>query len=159
MTDLLNAPPSPSSEVLRASTPRFKLFSARSIVLATFVGSPLAGGYLLWRNSSRLGNTSRAWNELAVTALGTLGMLLFAATTDDSNALAKAFGHVSALIGVFIVAFYTGKTQTPAITAHTQAGGELESGWKSFGVAVAGLIAMMFVVFLLVAATTPSYEL
>jgi hypothetical protein len=149
MTDTLNAPASP--DAFRATTPDFMLFSSRSIILATFLGSPLVGGYLLSRNSLRLGNTSRAWTELAVATLGTLGLLVFAFASDETNAVSKALGHVSAIVGIFIVATYTSQTQSAAIGAHTSAGGKLESGWKAFGIALIGLFIMFALAMVLVA--------
>ena len=119
------------------SNPRARLHTQKNIVAATFLGGPLAGGYLISRNFRILGTKDAGEHSLliaiiaAVLIFGNLFVLL------PENFPLIAIPIVSAAIVFYIVRSYQGQP----IKEHLDKGNQKASPlWKAVGV---GLIALV----------------
>ena len=129
---------------LEAHSPHYKLYSIGSIVLATFLGSPLAGGVLMAINYARLGRTAAAihavvWSAAAITAIIGGTMLL----SDDTN-IPNLVAIAPQVIGMYFVAR---ALQERDIESHQQSGGQLASAWGAAGIAIAAAVLILVVLF------------
>ncbi|HTP89607.1 MAG TPA: hypothetical protein VMJ34_21815 [Bryobacteraceae bacterium] len=120
--------------------PSKPLFDYWAVALATFFGSPLAGGIVMAINYRRLGRNVAALSAaLAGTALTAVVLLLaFADSSDWMKGLP---------IGLLFAVLYTAKwLQGPAVEQHVQYGGRLGSRWAAFGIGMAALVLVIGVV-------------
>jgi len=131
------------------SSPRVGLHTQKSIVAATFLGGPLAGGYLISRNFRTLGNDDASEHSLviaiiaAVIIFGNLPLLL------PENFPLISIPIVSAAIVYFLVRSYQGQQ----IKEHLEKGDQKASLWKAVGVGLIGLVlSLQFSILVAVAA-------
>ena len=133
----------PGGEASPPPIPAYTLFNADSVGLATFLGTPIAGGILMAVNYRRLGKGGKAAAVLLIALLVT--------------ALALVFGYlvpqgVSALVavGLFLGARTAAKAlQGAAVEQHVRQGGKLGSKWAAAGLGIA-LLAIVVGGYLLV---------
>src|ERR1017187_2836908 len=145
--------PVPGGEVSPPPIPPYTLFNADSVGLATFLGTPIAGGILMAVNYRRLGKGSKAAAVLVVALLVT--------------ALALAFGFLvprgpSALVavGLFLGARAAAKAlQSTAVEQHVQQGGKLGSKWAAAGLGIALLAIVVGVGVLVYFALNPKVKI
>jgi hypothetical protein len=122
--------------------PTYKLFDADSVALATFLGSPLAGGVLMAINSHRLGKSRSAKQEVirgvAYTALAfLLGHFL---------PKSPSFGVAAALI--VAMRQFADSRQRAAVKQHVDQGGAKGSLWVAAGIGLgitAGIVCLVIV--------------
>jgi hypothetical protein len=118
------------------ANPRARLHTQKNIVAATFLGGPLAGGYLISRNFRALGNDDAGEHSLliaiiaAVVIFGNLPFLL------PEQFQLLSIPVVSAAIVFYIVRSYQGQQ----IKEHLEKGNQKASLWKAVAV---GLIALV----------------
>jgi len=120
---------------------KFKLYSLRSIVAATFLGTPLAGGILIRKNSLNLGRKQEGLIALIVGIVATI--LLFVIPIDG-----KITAPIIPLIFAGITYLIVRKMHGKILKMHKEEGGEFYSHWKALRIAlictvifVAGAIA------------------
>jgi len=58
------------------NAPKYKIYSIKAFVIATFFGTPLAGGYLIANNYQRLGNKAYARRALIYSLLVVIASLI-----------------------------------------------------------------------------------
>ena len=116
-----------------------KLYTERAILIGTFIGGPLAGGYLLAQNFSTLdkkADAGRTW--LIVTVLMLLTM---------STAFVPALDSIPAFVYsfVFCLAAHSAarKLQGSQIHFHQENGGSMHNTWKAVLVGVVFFLLMM----------------
>ena len=123
--------------------PTYRLYSPGQVGLATFFGSPLAGGILLARNFYRLGERGRAWLPLVVAFLGTLGLFAIGASTEAPRFLG--------LVPLGLMIWYAEAQQGARFKQHLERGGRRASHWHAIGIALAtaaGILGAIFTVVL-----------
>ena len=133
---------------------RVGLHTQKNIVAATFLGGPLAGGYLIFRNFRNLGNDDAGEHSLliaiiaAVVIFGNLPFLL------PEQFQLLSIHVVSAAIVFYLVRSY----QRQHIKKHLEKGDQKASLWKAVAV---GLIALVLSLqfSLIVAVAAESVEL
>ncbi len=127
------------------SNSRGQLYSVWAVVLATFLGSPLAGGVVMSINCRRLSQPNVARDILLWTALLTVGSLLLGGLIPEEMRLVEAM-----LVGlqVFVMYFLAARLQGRAITLHLEQGGEMASYWS---VVVIGIVCGIILLWTLVA--------
>ena len=127
------------------SNSRGQLYSVWAVVLATFLGSPLAGGVVMSINCRRLSQPNVARDILLWTALLTVGSLLLGGLIPEEMRLVEAM-----LVGlqVFIMYFLAARLQGRAIALHLEQGGEIASYWS---VVVIGIVCGIILLWTLVA--------
>lgn len=122
-----------------------KLFTVGQVTTATFLGSPIAGAVLLALNYRTLGEPTKArqavvWGVVATAALMVLSWFL-------PESFPNMILPVAYTIGI---AQLTKQLQGPAIERHLAEGGARGSHWKSVGVGLAGLLAVVVVMVALI---------
>ena len=150
MTDV--TAPEQGQPVPSAPAPAYKLYSPGQVGLASFLGTPLAGGFLAFQDWRRLGEPAKARHALLL-AVGATGVgIALAFVLPDSVS--------RPLPGIVAVSYWMAiKAELAArFEAHVKARGGKESGWKAAGVGLLGMAAVLAVlvpVFLAAGPTDP----
>jgi hypothetical protein len=116
--------------------PEFKLYSPGQAALATFLGTPAAGLYLMSLNRRRLGKDVSATNTLIA------GLFATAALLAGVLLLPDAIGRGLPIAGLICVAQYA-KQDNPDFNDHLTRGGKKESGWKAAGIGLLGMAIVL----------------
>ncbi|WP_412061669.1 hypothetical protein [Rubrivirga sp. IMCC45206] len=133
------------------------LYASTGVMVATFVGGPIAGGYLLAHNFRVLGQEEEARRTL----YGTLAALIagFGALALLPDAVLEMRWTSAVLPAVWTAgaaAVFDGYQKEP-VGAHVEAGGRKGSGWRMAG-AILGGIAVTLVVGALLFSMTPPFD-
>jgi len=137
----LDGPPPPPQR------PAYKLFSSGCVIIATIVGSVLAGGALLALNFRRLGRPRAAWITLGVSVAASAAVLAMAFLVPDSMMSEKAMRAVLIGIQVVIASVVSRVVMGKEFDHHTSLGGRFAPKWAAAGIGVlvcAIFIALMF---------------
>ena len=128
---------STAQQTFSGPTPPFKLFDSNSVGLATLIGGPVAGSFLMAVNYRRLGLMGKAVMALAIGAIVTGFAILFGWNLPSSVTfpLALALLFVTQRLARFL--------QGPAIQNHLEHGGSLASRWTAFASGL-GFMAVLF---------------
>lgn len=132
--------PPPESARPLDGRPEYKLYGPGHAMLATFLGSPAAGLYLVSVNRRRLGLAQSATTTLVAGFVAT-GALLAAAFL-----LPEGVGRVLPIAATIAVGQYA-KQDAPLLDAHLGRGGLRESGWKAAGIGLVSMVAVLAVMF------------
>lgn len=120
----------------------FKLYSQKSIGLATFLGSPLAAGFLVRKNFLLLGDEKKAKHALALGIISTV--IIFAGIFSLPAAVIDRIpNYVIPLIYMGIVHLLVEKVQGASLREHETAGGEFYSPWRAAGIGIVSLIIII----------------
>lgn len=142
------------------SAPPVRLFTNAAISVSTFVGGPLAAGYLLSRNFEALGQVANARRVLRGGIAVTAGLFLVIVLLPEHVAASIPKSLVPALYSAIASGIVFG-SQQEAIDAHLKAGGRRGSGWTVAGISVLSLaltLAYVGMLSLLVAFVQPPFE-
>lgn len=135
----------------RPSAPGYKLFSVGAIVLATFLGSPVAGTVLMAVNYWRLGRKSAAGISIAAGFLATASIFAVAAALPEETPNSPFI--VAQLLGMYFVAR---AFQDGLVSQHRRTHGRLASMWAAAGISL--LVAVPLGLVLFAALLLPDYE-
>jgi hypothetical protein len=128
-----------------AQTP-YRLYSHNQVMLATLLGSPIAGGALASLNWRRLGKEKEARQWLAMGAGFTVLVVALALVLPESvPGTGIAIGSVVGMRHAALVG------QGPAVAAHVAAGGKLAPWWHAILVGLAGMLVVLLPVAVVVA--------
>lgn len=118
--------------------PPGRFFSPNAVGVATFIGSPVAGGIVLALNYRRLGRASAATLAVVATIAATVALLMLAAQLDNTSAGGGiAAGIAFGMVGV------AKALQGKAHDAHLAAGGKEGSSWLAAGIGLPFLAAII----------------
>ena len=121
--------------------PIYKLFDSVSVLLATLLGSPVAGTILMAVNYRRLGKGGAAAAAIAAGVAATALAIIF------GNMIPTALSTVVA-IGLLLTTKSCAQVlQGPALAEHVSRGGKLGSRWVAAGIGVAFLAVIFGAVF------------
>ena len=128
----------PQSDVsMPGYEPGYTLFDAVAVGLATFFGTPVAGGFLMMLNESRLGRTGRG----VATFVGTI--VLTALVILVGWNIPTGASSVIALMLVFAMRYTATGLQGKSVDEHVKRGGRLGSRWVAFGIGIV-FLAVLF---------------
>jgi hypothetical protein len=131
--------------------PPYKLYSVGAIVLATFLGTPMAGGAIMALNYKRLGRPTAALHTLGWTTLATAMILAAGMMVPDEVHIPSG----ALVVPQIFVMYYLAKSlQGPLIEAHRRNSGRLASSWGAAGI---GILAAIIVVVAIVAVVVVLY--
>jgi hypothetical protein len=133
-----------TTEAYAGSKPSYTLYDARAVALATFFGTPIAGGILLALNYRRLGWPARAVNAVVLTVIGTGLVILIGWKIPQGLSTFIALGLMFAMKGL------AKSLQGHAITEHVESGGALGSMWRAFWLGLVVLVVLFGTVVLAV---------
>ncbi len=114
------------------------LYSLPGIAIATALGSPIAGGYLMGKNFGTIGKTTQAKQTYLYFILGTIGLLFLGMLIpEESNLPGYSYTVFATLMTLFIAKHH----QEQAIKQHSSAQGKIFSNWRAAGIGLAfGLV-------------------
>jgi|SRR6516165_5607473 hypothetical protein len=123
-------------------SPPYKLYSAKAITLATFLGAPIAGCILLAHNFRKLGDTR------AATAAVIWGIVITAVIMIVCFFLPEKFPN-SVIPAVYTVSMYqfVKHRQAEALSEHVKHGGSLASAWAAAGIGLVWLCLLLLLCF------------
>jgi hypothetical protein len=136
-----------TKEVASPPPPEVPLYSVPSIALASFLGGPLAAGWLISVNFRRMGEPQSARNALVLGAVATVALIgmMIALPTDWGE---KVPGMTVPLIYTGLIWVLAERLQGRVLAAHFAGGGLRHSLWRSIGIS---LVAALPVAVLLLA--------
>jgi hypothetical protein len=119
--------------------PNYTLYDSRSVGLATFFGTPVAGTFLMALNYHRLHKTSAAITTFIIGVVATafivaLGIFL---------PLGSNVNFPIAIVVLLAITSIAKQLQGPSIAAHLALGGCLASRWKAFGISLTALVIVL----------------
>lgn len=128
--------------VLLENVSGHKVFSTGQIIVASFLGTPMAGCLLIAQNYRALGKKSSAWPPLVVGVAATILLLVLAFLLPENS---PNYGlPAGSCVGTY---FYAKQQQGDAIDNYLKAGGKRSSWWipiaVSLGCAVISLILVI----------------
>jgi len=119
-----------------------KLYSQKTIALATYFGGPLAAGILIRRNSLNLGREKQAVNSLILGIISTIFIFVVIFSIPE-YIMEKIPDMVIPVIYTGIIYLIVEKIQGFELRAHKESNGEFYSWLKAAGV---GAICMLIIV-------------
>lgn len=134
--------PAAQPSVASPSRPEYKLFDRKSVLIASLLGSPVAGAVLMAMNQSRWGERSRALTTVVVAVLATALVSVVGYLTRLDTVIPQ-YAFIVALTCALIAMQVAHGWQGGAIQRHVEAGGELASRWLAAGVGLALLAVII----------------
>jgi len=139
MNDIYTSPES-DLNVATSSHRDFKLYTLTGMGVATFFGTPIAGGFLLSRNYKALGMGAEASKALWISIGGTILFILALMLIEQFVALPQISYAVPQVIIVHQLAKYY---QGEYIEQHQVEAGLLYSNWRAFGISLLIMLAVL----------------
>lgn len=138
----------------RTPIPTGTIYEDKAIWLGTFVGGPLAAGYIIADNFEAFdehGNAVATWIITLISALVIFGLSFLMA---DSLVAQKALAGIYSAVAYMLIRYHQGQQ----IDAHIRSGGATHSWQRVFGVSVVGGVITLIPVLLIRAggADTPA---
>ncbi len=124
-----------------------KLYSKKSIGVATFLGGPLAACLMMRRNFLNLGDEKSGLITIFIGGLATMGILIAAILIPD-NAFGKSYSFIVPAIYTGIIMLVLENSQGKALKLQQELVDGFYSGWRAAGV---GLLSALILIGSLVA--------
>ena len=110
-----------------------RLYTIEGVGIATFLGSFLAGGFVIAANYRKLGDKHAASNAIIISLMGNLVyffiiFLILAATPSSIPSVVFWFPQIIIMRKIFK------KLQGTITESHIESGGDVESNWKAVGI-------------------------
>ncbi|HLV51377.1 MAG TPA: hypothetical protein VKY44_05420 [Flavobacterium sp.] len=128
------------------TTKELKLFSSNSIWTATFLGGPLAFGYMMWKNCLSLGQNERGKIILIVSIIITI-LLFLSLFLLPENFIDKIPRTIIPIINAAIAYIFIEKTQGEILKKHKKNGNEFYSLWNVVGITIVSTVVTLAVIF------------
>jgi hypothetical protein len=122
------------------AVPAYSLFDYRSVAIATFFGTPLAGTIIMAHNYRRIGKGGAAAAAVIV-GLVVTALLLFLSFTVQSDAIRAL--PIGLLLGTMSAAK---SLQGPFVDEHARFGGKIASRWAAFGIGLVILVPILLII-------------
>lgn len=119
------------------------LYTPNQLVLATFLGAPIAGSILMAVNEQRLGRPKGVITSLAIGVALTAVVVGLAAILPDNFP-----GLPLGLLGMGAIRGVAQMKQAEAVARHLQWGGRKGSSWAAAGIGLLGAVILLVVVVL-----------
>ncbi len=123
-----------------------KFYTSYDISIATFIGGPLATGYLIYKNYKILENEEAARYSMILGILLTF-ILLAIMVYIPFSAIEKIPRQLIPFINSGIALLVVEKTQGKRIKEHIASGGKKESIWKAIGLSLVGTVVTIIMAF------------
>jgi len=145
------APAAPVLDLPGSASKNFKLFKISGIALATFLGSPIAGGILLAKNFSRLGKPRQAKMALIYSSLAAFVLLAIAFLIPDRWHVPN---YPFLLVQLLTMQQVAKNYQEADIREHEAQAGAMASNWLAAGIGLLTFLALMLAIFAVIVAAT-----
>ena len=137
-------------QIENQDTKDLKLYSQRSVALGTFLGSPLAAGYLIRENYRALGKNEEGHKALLISIVLTLLLLGVPFFLIPEDIVDKIPNQLIPIISVAITYAVVEKIQGEVLNRHKENGYEFHSGWRAAGISLLFLLAICIPIVILV---------
>ena len=127
---------------LKNETKNLKFYSQKAIGIATFIGGPLAAGYLIRENYLSLNKPDEAKKSLLIGIASTI-LLFIGIFMIPESIMDKVPNQILPAIYTGIILFIVAKIHGTTLYQHKENGNEFYSGWKAAGI---GLISASIIV-------------
>lgn len=127
-------------------TKGLKLYSQRAISIATFLGGPLAAGYLVRENYLELNKPDEAKKAFIYGLLTTVAVFGFIFIMPESI-MEKVPNQIIPLIYTAIIYYVVEQTQGETLKLHKELGNEFYSGWKAARIGFVSLLLLITLIF------------
>lgn len=138
----------PVAELADPAQVRERLYKSVAVGLATFLGSPLAGAYILTRNLKALGRSGEAGGVWAI-AVALLAVTMICAFLLPEEVPALPF----TIVQILVMGWLSNSRTATDLAQHLEQDGAFHSNWRAAGIgllfALALVAVMLPVVFLL----------
>lgn len=128
-----------------------KIYSRKSICLATLFGGPLVAGYLIaenYKSFNKFGLAKRTWSITIVVAI--VLYFIFCSVSQSNKIPVFIIPVAFSLITAYVVQRFQGDQ----IESHLDAGGDAYSIWRALAISLIGLLIMLIPVFMLFSVVT-----
>lgn len=122
-----------------------KLYSEMQVAIATFLGSPLAGGILMSHNAKAAGQEREKKNYLFLTSVATVGILVLAFFLPER----RAGNYLIPLAASWAMRFWYQKAQSDFLGGTRFPEAKKASWWAALGIALLVVVAILALLFLL----------
>jgi hypothetical protein len=109
------------------------MYSAGQVRLATVLGGPLGGGWLMALNYKRLGQPGKARASVGLSVLAMVALIAIGFATPGRSM------SWLAIVPIFVMGSLAKSLQGAAYDRHVQAGGSRGSSWRAAGIGLASL--------------------
>lgn len=137
----------PQADLQQATTNQLPLYSVAGVGLATFIGTPLAGAWLLAHNLQLLGKADRVAMVWGISVfLLVVTLVLAFVLPEEVPAMPFAIAQLMAMI------MFAKSLMEADLKQHAEAGGAVLSNWRAAGIGLMftlGLAALMFAVLMI----------
>jgi hypothetical protein len=123
--------------------PQGKLYRDRNLWIATFLGGPLAAGYIIAENFKALSEPSNASKTWIYSTLISLVVLVMAFYIPASVPFPN---QIIPIISIVISHLILTNLQGSKIKKHIEAGGQLYSGWRSVAIGLIFLVITIVII-------------
>jgi len=127
---------------LKNETKDLKFYSQKAIGIATFIGGPLAAGYLVRENYLSLNNSDEGKKSLFIGIISTI-LLFTGIFMVPESIMDKVPNQILPAIYTGIIYLIVEKIHGKILNQHKENGNEFYSGWKAAGI---GLISMLILI-------------
>ena len=148
MSDIYHPPTSELETEKKSVSP---LYKTSGIGVATFFGSTLAGGFLMYLNYKRLGLYDKATKCIVISIFATIAIFGVVYLIPEDIKVPNIAFTIPQVIAMVQIAK---SQQESLINEHISAGGTMSSNWKAFGISVLIMLAIIALVTGAVFATT-----
>lgn len=128
----------PAAELHDPALVRQPLYSLMAVGLATFIGSPLAGAYVLAQNLKTLGRPAEVATVWAI-AVAVLVLTMVCAMLLPDEVPALPF----TIVQIAIMAWLANSRIGPDLLQYVEKGGVLYSNWRAAGIALLFTLALI----------------
>ncbi|MDH0098209.1 hypothetical protein N7333_16620 [Pseudomonas sp. GD04158] len=137
----------PQADLQQATANQLPLYSVAGVGLATFIGTPLAGAWLLAHNLQLLGKADRVAMVWGISVfLLVVTLVLAFVLPEEVPAMPFAIAQLMAMI------MFAKSLMEADLKQHAEAGGAFLSKWRAAGIGLLftiGLAALMFAVLMI----------
>jgi len=119
-----------------------KFYSQKAIGIATFIGGPLAAGYLIRENYLSLGKPDEGKKSLIIGIISTILIFMLPESIID-----KVPNQILPAIYTGIIYGIVEKIHGTILNQHKENGNEFYSGWKASGIGLISLIILSIGIF------------
>lgn len=142
MNNIYETPKANLQEPTNHTGSNYALYKVSGVGLATFIGTPLAGGIILSINYKRLGKFSESRKSIIFSLLGTLALLFLAVLIPDDLHVPNT---VFSVVPIVVMIMLAKQLQEAEINRHISTGGAIASNWKALGIGFIVIICMLAV--------------
>ncbi|MDB4297196.1 hypothetical protein N9901_00415 [Flavobacteriaceae bacterium] len=132
--------------ILNNETKDLKFYSQKSIGIATFLGGPLAAGYLIRENYLSLNKPDEAKKSLLIGIVSTI-LLFIGIFMIPESIMDKVPNQILSAIYTGIALFISAKVHGKLLHNHKENGNEFYSGWYAAGIGIISAFILIIGVF------------